>query len=162
MIRSTRRSRSACALVAAGALTLGAMVSAAAPAAAAPGNPPAPPAAPPVAGPKPAPPAPPASSPFVKRVGPDLHLKGKPFKFAGTNNYYLHYKSAVMRDAVLERASDAGFQVVRTWGWFDIGTLDGRCRPTARRTAPTCSTGTTWPASPGTTTVRAGSRRWTP
>jgi mannan endo-1,4-beta-mannosidase len=62
---------------------------------------------------------------FVKRSGPDLRLHGKLFRFAGTNNYYLMYKSRFMVDDVLERAADAGFTVVRTWGFLDIGNQDG-------------------------------------
>ncbi len=62
---------------------------------------------------------------FVKRVGDDLRLGRQEFRFAGTNNYYLHYKSRVMTDAVLEKAAASGFNVVRTWGWFDIGNQDG-------------------------------------
>ncbi|NAZ82155.1 cellulase family glycosylhydrolase [Kineococcus sp. R8] len=59
---------------------------------------------------------------FVTRDGDRLEVGGKNFRFAGTNNYYLHYKSAAMRDAVLDKAADSGFDVVRTWGWFDVGT----------------------------------------
>ncbi len=61
---------------------------------------------------------------FVKRSGADLRLGRQPFRFAGTNNYYLHYKSQLMTDAVLEKAAASGFTVVRTWGWFDIGNED--------------------------------------
>ena len=64
-------------------------------------------------------------SAFVQRDGNDLELGGKDFRFAGTNNYYLHYKGQVMRDAVLDKAAASGFSVVRTWGWFDIGNQDG-------------------------------------
>ncbi|MEU4244492.1 cellulase family glycosylhydrolase [Actinoplanes sp. NPDC026619] len=67
---------------------------------------------------------------FVTRAGADLRLHGKPFRFAGTNNYYLHYQSPAARDNVLDTAAAAGFQVMRTWGWFDTGTADGS-NPTA-------------------------------
>ncbi len=30
-----------------------------------------------------------------------------------------------MTDAVLEKAAASGFNVIRTWGWFDIGNQDG-------------------------------------
>ncbi|MCW2143468.1 cellulase family glycosylhydrolase [Actinoplanes cyaneus] len=66
-----------------------------------------------------------AASPFVTRTGATLTLGGRPFRFAGTNNYYLHYQSAVARDNVLDKAAASGFQVVRTWGWFDTGLADG-------------------------------------
>jgi mannan endo-1,4-beta-mannosidase len=106
MTRSLRRRRST-AVLAAGVLIVTAMVGATGPAVAASNH------------------GHPQNSPFVTRVGSHLQLKGKPFKIAGTNNYYLHYKSALMRDAVLDKAAAQGFNVVRTWGWFDIGNQDG-------------------------------------
>ena len=66
-----------------------------------------------------------ASDGFVQRAGPHLRVDGRTVRLAGTNNYYLHYKSPAMRDAVLERAAAQGFDVVRTWGWFDVGNRDG-------------------------------------
>ncbi len=78
-------------------------------------------AAPATAAPKPAR----ADDSFVTRHGADLKLGNQPFRFVGTNNYYLHYKSPLMRDAVLDKAAASGFDVVRTWGWFDIGNEDG-------------------------------------
>lgn len=62
---------------------------------------------------------------FVRRVGARLMLRGDEFRFAGTNNYYLPYKSELMVDDVLERAADQGFTVIRTWGFIDIGNQDG-------------------------------------
>ena len=62
---------------------------------------------------------------FVYRNGSDLKLEGKKFRFAGTNNYYLMYKSRTMVDAVLEKAAANNFDVVRTWGFLDIGNPDG-------------------------------------
>jgi mannan endo-1,4-beta-mannosidase len=50
---------------------------------------------------------------------------GKPFCFAGTNNYYLNFKSKVMVDDVLEQSRAMGLEVVRTWGFIDRGSLDG-------------------------------------
>lgn len=61
---------------------------------------------------------------FVKRFGPRLWLNGEPFRFAGTNNYYLMYKSRFMVDDVLETADEAGFDVIRMWGSLDIGNED--------------------------------------
>ena len=62
---------------------------------------------------------------YIKQAGPDLRLKGKLFRFAGTNNYYLMYKSQFMVDDVLQRAADKGFKVLRMWGSLDIGNQDG-------------------------------------
>src|SRR3954471_14743977 len=62
---------------------------------------------------------------FVTRAGTQLLLDGQPFRFAGTNNYYLHYQSAVARDNVLDKAAASGLQAVRTWAGFDPGAADG-------------------------------------
>jgi mannan endo-1,4-beta-mannosidase len=62
---------------------------------------------------------------FVKQAGPELRLHGKKFKIAGTNNYYLGYKSHAAADDVLETVAAQGFNVVRTWAAFDIGNQDG-------------------------------------
>lgn len=69
--------------------------------------------------------APPPSSQFVTAKGAKLMLAGKPYEFAGTNNYYLGYKSQAMLEAVLDDASEAGFDVVRTWGFQDFQNPDG-------------------------------------
>ena len=72
----------------------------------------------------------PASSPatvqtgqggFVTRVGSELRLDGREFRFAGSNNYYPIYKSAFMVDDLLETARAQGFDVLRVWGSLDIG-----------------------------------------
>ena len=63
--------------------------------------------------------------PFIRRNGEVLHARGLPFHAAGTNNYYLLYQSKQMVDDVFARASAAGFNVLRTWGYFDIGHQDG-------------------------------------
>lgn len=52
-------------------------------------------------------------------------LDGQPFCFAGTNNYYLTYKSRRMTDDVLESMKRLGLRVVRIWGNIDRGSLDG-------------------------------------
>jgi mannan endo-1,4-beta-mannosidase len=62
---------------------------------------------------------------FVTRLGGGLFLDGRPFRFAGTNNYYLMYKSHAAVDDVYARAGAARFPVLRTWGWLDIGNQDG-------------------------------------
>ena len=58
---------------------------------------------------------------FVERHGSELELNGKEFRFAGSSNYYLMYKSRLMVDDVLQDADDAGFRVLRIWGSLDIG-----------------------------------------
>lgn len=70
-------------------------------------------------------PAPDPRDQFVTRKGADLYLGGKTFTFAGSNNYYPMYKSRAMVDAVLEKAADSGFQVMRLWGSADIGDPSG-------------------------------------
>jgi mannan endo-1,4-beta-mannosidase len=62
---------------------------------------------------------------FVKQSGPELRLHGKSFRFAGSNNYYLIYKSQFMVDEVLNAAAAQGFRVMRVWGSIDIGNQDG-------------------------------------
>jgi mannan endo-1,4-beta-mannosidase len=57
---------------------------------------------------------------FVVRQGGDLKLNGHAFKFYGSNNYYLMYKSQLMVDDVFADAQAAGFTVLRTWGWLDL------------------------------------------
>ncbi|HEV2778441.1 MAG TPA: cellulase family glycosylhydrolase [Actinophytocola sp.] len=66
-----------------------------------------------------------AGAGFVTRHGKDFRLDGKPFRFAGSNNYYLMYKSPLMVDDVFADARAAGFTVLRTWGFLDIGNQDG-------------------------------------
>ncbi|MEV0564798.1 cellulase family glycosylhydrolase [Dactylosporangium sp. NPDC050588] len=61
---------------------------------------------------------------FVTRHGDDLTLNGKEFRFAGSNNYYLMYRSPAMVDDVFADAKAAGFTVLRTWGFLDIGAQD--------------------------------------
>jgi mannan endo-1,4-beta-mannosidase len=67
----------------------------------------------------------PALTGFVKRSGANLKLNGSTFKLAGSNNYYLMYKSRLMVDDVFADARGAGFNVLRTWGFLDIGNQDG-------------------------------------
>jgi len=55
-------------------------------------------------------------------------LDGEPFCFAGSNNYYLIYKSHKMVDDVLDTAKSLGLKVLRFWGYLDRGSLDGTVR----------------------------------
>lgn len=65
------------------------------------------------------------TSSFVTTEGTHFMLDGKPFRFAGTNCYYLSYKDRYMVDDVLESAAQNSFKVIRTWGFIDIGHQDG-------------------------------------
>jgi mannan endo-1,4-beta-mannosidase len=56
---------------------------------------------------------------FVTARGRQLVLGGRPFRFGGTNNYYLHYKSHYMIDSVLNDADAMGLTVVRCWCFSD-------------------------------------------
>jgi len=51
-------------------------------------------------------------------------LNGKPFCFAGTNNYYFTYKSKAMVDDVMAHAESMGLNVIRMHGFIDMGSLD--------------------------------------
>ena len=66
-----------------------------------------------------------AAAGFVTRAGATLKLDGKTFRFGGSNNYYLMYKSRAMVDDVLADATAARFTVLRTWAYLDIGNEDG-------------------------------------
>lgn len=63
--------------------------------------------------------------PEESQPSPSFVLDGKPFCFAGSNNYYLTFKSKRMVDDVLEAASAMGLKVMRFWGFEDRGSLDG-------------------------------------
>jgi len=85
-------------------------------------------AAPEAAAPEAAPDAEPAvatKGEFVRRVGDGLVLAGRPYRFAGSNNYYPMYRSPAMVDALFTKAAAAGFDVMRVWGSREIGTVDG-------------------------------------
>jgi mannan endo-1,4-beta-mannosidase len=68
-----------------------------------------------------------AQSTLDVQVNPpaNFELDGKPFCFAGANNYYLAYKPRPMVDDVLEAAKALNFPVMRMWAFIDIGSLDG-------------------------------------
>jgi mannan endo-1,4-beta-mannosidase len=61
----------------------------------------------------------------VKQASGQLKLHGQTFRFAGSNNYYLMYKSPFMVDDVLDAAAAQGFTVMRTRGSVDINHQDG-------------------------------------
>jgi mannan endo-1,4-beta-mannosidase len=62
---------------------------------------------------------------FVQAKGTEFRLDDRPFFFAGTNIYYLPYQSGSMTGTALDAAQALGFPVVRTWGFSDVGALDG-------------------------------------
>ncbi|WP_254857801.1 cellulase family glycosylhydrolase [Protofrankia sp. BMG5.30] len=62
---------------------------------------------------------------FVQVRDGAFRLAGRRFRFCGTNNYYLHYKSQRMTDSVLTDAAALGLRVVRCWGFLDGTPADG-------------------------------------
>jgi mannan endo-1,4-beta-mannosidase len=66
-----------------------------------------------------------AAAGFVKTAGTAFTLDGAPFRFAGTNNYYLSYQDSTMVEDVFSRARAHNFSVLRTWAFLDIGRPDG-------------------------------------
>jgi len=66
--------------------------------------------------------APAAAGPvFVTRSGAGFDLGGQPFRFGGTNNYYLHYKSQLMVDDVFSDAVAMNVKVLRAWTFLECG-----------------------------------------
>lgn len=66
-----------------------------------------------------------AAGGFVRTQGTNFTLDDKPFRFSGTNNYYLSYQDADMVEDVFARAAAHNFSVLRTWAFLDIGRPDG-------------------------------------
>jgi mannan endo-1,4-beta-mannosidase len=66
-----------------------------------------------------------AAASFVGRDGTHFVLNGKPFYFAGTNNYYPIYVSNKMVDDLMKSAQSQGVKVIRIWAMIDVGSLDG-------------------------------------
>ena len=62
---------------------------------------------------------------FVHRSGRLLYHRGQPFRVAGSNNYYPMYVSQTMVDALFNKAAASSFNVMRFWGFIDIGNQDG-------------------------------------
>jgi mannan endo-1,4-beta-mannosidase len=56
---------------------------------------------------------------FVSTRGTSFTVDRKPWRFGGTNNYYLHYKSHYMIDSALNDAAAMGLRVVRCWSFVD-------------------------------------------
>jgi mannan endo-1,4-beta-mannosidase len=79
-----------------------------------------------------------ATSPLEPSLNPPatFEYQGKPFCFAGANNYYLSYKPRPMVDDVLQSARALGFPVLRMWGFVDVGSLDGSVKSIDPRSDP--------------------------
>ena len=58
---------------------------------------------------------------FVTRNGAAFDLGGQPFRFGGTNNYYMHYKPQAMVDDVLADMVAMNLKVLRTWTFLECG-----------------------------------------
>ena len=56
---------------------------------------------------------------FVRVRDGAFHLDGAPFRFGGTNCYYLHQQSHYMIDAVLDDAANMSLKVLRAWAFAD-------------------------------------------
>lgn len=57
---------------------------------------------------------------FVVVKRGEFYKDGKPFRFVGTNNYYLHYSPDKMITDVLDDAAEMEIPVIRCWG-FQFG-----------------------------------------
>ena len=62
---------------------------------------------------------------FATRVNDTIYHQGKPFRMAGSNNYYPMYVSQFMVDNLLETAAAQNFNSFRLWGFLDVGNADG-------------------------------------
>jgi mannan endo-1,4-beta-mannosidase len=62
---------------------------------------------------------------FVQRQHHRLFHRGQPFRVAGANNYYPMYVSQTMVDDLFNKAAASSFNVMRFWGFIDIGNQDG-------------------------------------
>jgi mannan endo-1,4-beta-mannosidase len=58
-------------------------------------------------------------------AAPGFELDGKPFCFAGANNYYAIYKPRPVVDDLFAAARALDLRVLRVWGMLDRGSLDG-------------------------------------
>ena len=66
-----------------------------------------------------------AAPPAPGRPVATFEVDGKPFCFAGSNNYYAIYKPRPVVDDLLRAAKALDFRVLRVWGMLDRGSLDG-------------------------------------
>jgi mannan endo-1,4-beta-mannosidase len=56
---------------------------------------------------------------FVAARNGRFEIAGAPFRYGGTNTYYLHYESEFMVRSALQHAADNGFTVLRAWTFMD-------------------------------------------
>ena len=56
---------------------------------------------------------------FISVRGGGFRLGGKPWRFGGTNCYYLHASSHYMIDSLLNNAAQMQLRVVRCWAFYD-------------------------------------------
>lgn len=62
---------------------------------------------------------------FAYTQGTRFMLDGSPFYYAGTNCYYLTFKSQEAVDSVFKDAEAMGLKVIRVWGNLDVGVKTG-------------------------------------
>lgn len=67
----------------------------------------------------------PAQSAAQPPTARGFELEGKPFCFAGSNNYYATYKPRPVVEDLFASAHALGLKVLRVWGMLDRGSLDG-------------------------------------
>lgn len=67
-----------------------------------------------------------AAQGFVAVKDGRFMLDGKPFRFVGTNNYYMHYESDKMLSDVLDAAAAMDVRVLRVWGFMNGMTSQNR------------------------------------
>ena len=67
----------------------------------------------------------PATSDLQQHPPASFELEGKPFCFAGSNNYYPIFKPKPVVDDLFDAARALGLKVMRVWGMLDRGSLDG-------------------------------------
>ena len=73
---------------------------------------------------------------FVDMRDGKFYIGDEEFRFMGTNNYGMHYKSEAMIDDVLTQCQDMGIKVVRMWGFFDGWNDEGRANYAYMQTMP--------------------------
>jgi mannan endo-1,4-beta-mannosidase len=61
----------------------------------------------------------PHASSFVRVRNQNFEVAGKPFRFGGSNCYYLHQQSHYMIDSVLDDAVAMSLAVIRAWAFAD-------------------------------------------
>jgi mannan endo-1,4-beta-mannosidase len=63
---------------------------------------------------------------FVSARHGQFTVGGRPWRFGGTNNYYLHDQSHFMIDSVLQDAASMSLRVIRAWSFIDGPAQNGR------------------------------------